>query len=49
MKPQYEAHQQTSPDEENDAKLWMDVVESMRQWQQRKQLKERQIQSGHYR
>jgi hypothetical protein len=36
-------------DEENDAKLWIDVVESIRQWQQNKYLKHRRREAGNYR
>lgn len=43
------SHQQVTPDEENDAKLYIDMVESIRQWQERKQLREEQRRNGHSR
>ena len=46
---QFQIYGEISSDEENDAKLWRDMVVSMRQWQQRKLQKEKNIKNGHLR
>jgi hypothetical protein len=45
----FSSSNEIAEDEENDAKLWIDVVESIRQWQQNKYLKHRRREAGNYR